>query len=864
MCVTNVSESISSDWLVETVEERMAQIVPSTNNEKCIVKLLSMIFQQKLEEKNKDDGEAGRSHRDPLVTRRYITEIFSPGNLSISALEAASSSVGLSIDSKDNVCSLKDQISAWLGARQKAKSILEIEDRGKMLFESYLSHYCNMAMPIAVQVLHGGSSDSGYVLMLRADGRLSYMRNATLSESAVYSIAHSGQSRDKVRAFNQLSKAFASPSVTCLLRFAFFEGLVYATEILPEVIRVLKGITKVQIPLSYRSKNDFTLFRHFLRSLPLKAKHINSQFNVHGMDARMLVRSDNEATHEEVCIPGGSTSLISRSSLVASAVTCAIYTTSRSEIDMLLRYSVTMSYIASIAVKDTRRLHDTSAMRFIAGAAFSFWLVSPDAQLLVDHDGEKMEIEPLHTNGDAVPASKRLKLESNSKPVDPLCAFLDCFELPGIDRKSLSANDVGGVDDVIVKLVPYLLTKDSFRLQKSISHVLMALLLRDKYQNRTEIMKPLIHLVKGIEELNSIELKLCTIYADILKDNTNDISFGLKRKKEDSIASSLFALCEECHDISAMQQLRNVINMLGGKSALIETDLGDDDEFRTVALFDALASLLEKENCRWAALKFSLTAARLTSMISKETPDGIRRSSQLWTHAYKLLENMGKIEEAYVAMLEVLDPKRQVDCIVSLVDHLCNYRQFEQLYTLPFAQSSSNLDLCILNEVCCTLEEKASTEDVDHTDTWSILYGFYISKSNYQAAAAAAFSYSRRIIFESTKKPFDVAVTLHRSLNMTAAALALVDSEDAWIQDANPVSIQKRTRQLQSEYDTSKVKLEYSLPSIIRLDDLYKDIAVAKACMHIASHIPNANFLKRDHDEIFSQLLALGMKTKFI
>ena len=38
------------------------------------------------------------------------------------------------------------------------------------------------------------------------------------------------------------------------------------------------------------------------------------------------------------------------------------------------------------------------------------------------------------------------------------------------------------------------------------------------------------------------------------------------------------------------------------------------------------------------------------------------------------------------------------------------------------------------------------------------------------------------------------------------------------------------------------------------------DIAVAKACMHISSYIPNANFLSRDHDEIFSQLLVLGKK----
>jgi hypothetical protein len=390
-----------------------------------------------------------------------------------------------------------------------------------------------------------------------------------------------------------------------------------------------------------------------------------------------------------------------------------------------------MGYFASTFVKDASPLHDSMTMRLLAGAAFSFWLVSPDAQLLVDYDRERMEIEPLHTNDDAVPASKRVKLESNSKPVDPLCAFLDRFELPGIDGKFLDANDVCVTDSVILRIVPYLLGKDSFRLQKSIYQVLTALLLGDKYQNRAEIMKPLIHLVNGIEQLDSIELKLCTLYANFLKDTSNDQS-GLRKKKEDSIANSLFALCEECHDISAMQQLRNAIIMLGGKSSLQENEIGDADEFKTVALFDSLASLLEKEDCGWAALKFSLAAARFASMISKETPDGIRRSSQLWTHAYKLLENMGKIEEAYVAMLEVLDPKRQVDCIVSLVDHLCNYRQLEHLYTLPLAQNSSNVDLCILDEVCRTLEEKASTEDVDHTDTWSVLYGFYISKCNYQ------------------------------------------------------------------------------------------------------------------------------------
>jgi len=304
--------------------------------------------------------------------------------------------------------------------------------------------------------------------------------------------------------------------------------------------------------------------------------------------------------------------------------------------------------------------------------------------------------------------------------------------------------------------------------------------------------------------------------------------------------------------------------MLGGKSSILETELREADELKTVSLLDALASLLEKENCRWAALKFSIAAARLASMIYKSTPDGIRRSSQLWTHSYKLLENMGKTEEAYVAMLEVVDPKRQVDCIVSLVDHLCNHHQLEQLYTLPFAQPSPDLEVCILDEVSRTLEEKASTEDVDDTDTWSILYGFYISKGNYQSAAKTAFSYSRRLITESSKKSFEIAVLLHKSLNMAAAALGLVDREDAWLEDASPICIQKRTRDLQSEYNMSKRKLEYALPSIIHLDDLYGDIAVAKACMLIASHIPNANFLRRDHDEIFSQLLVLGMITRQI
>eukprot|EP00890_Picochlorum_soloecismus_P000327 jgi/Picsp_1/1295/NSC_04776-R1_nuclear pore complex protein nup160 len=849
------------DWLVETVEERLAQIVPITSIEKCLIKILCMIFQQKLEEKikNQRGREAGRSYQDPLVTRRYVSEIFSPGNLNMYALEAALSSAGLHVDFEEDSCSLQKQISACIGAQQGAESILEIEDRGKMLFESYLSHYCKMTMPISVQVSYANSSDLGYVLMLRADGRVSYMRKATLSESVVYSIPHSGQSRDTVKAFNMLSKAFASPSVTCLLRFAFFEGLDYDTEILPEVVRVLKGITKAQIPLSYRSEHDLMLFRAFLRSLPLKAAYMNSQFNIHNMDVRLLVCSGNEDTPEEVSLTRAFTRLMSGTSLVTSAVACAVYSNSRSEIDILFRYSITMGYFASIAAMDAKSSHDSMTLTCIAGAAFSFWLVSPNAQLLVDSDRAKMEIEPLLTNDAAVPAPKRVKLGSKSKPIDPLFAFLDCFQLPGIANKSPDANDIGGIDDLIPEFVSILLTKKSLGLQKSITRVMISLFLGDKYQNRSETMKPLIHVVSGIEQLDGVEIKLCTIYAKILEDTSNDMSVYGERKKEDGIASSLFALCEECHDSSAMQQLRNCVNMLGGKSSILETELREADELKTVSLLDALASLLEKENCRWAALKFSIAAARLASMIYKSTPDGIRRSSQLWTHSYKLLENMGKTEEAYVAMLEVVDPKRQVDCIVSLVDHLCNHHQLEQLYTLPFAQPSPDLEVCILDEVSRTLEEKASTEDVDDTDTWSILYGFCISKGNYQSAAKTAFSYSRRLITESSKKSFEIAVLLHKSLNMAAAALELVDREDAWLEDASPICIQKRTRDLQSEYNMSKRKLEYALPSIIHLDDLYGDIAVAKACMLIASHIPNANFLRRDHDEIFSQLLVLGL-----
>jgi len=840
--------------LVETVEERMAQIVPSTDIEKCLTKILCMTFQQKLEDKSKDGREAGRSYQNPLVTRRYVTEMFSPGNLNVSALEAALNSVGLCIDSEEN---LQDQISNWIRGRQEAESILEIEDCGKMLFESYLSCYCKMAMPISVHILCANSSESGYVFILRADGRISYLRKGTMSESASYSVAPSGHSRDKIRAFNMLSRAFSSPAITCLLKFALFEGLDYTTEILPEVVKVLKGITKVQIPLSYRSEHDLKVFRAFLRSLPLKARDIDSQFSLQDMDVGLLLRIASEDPQEKA--PQAFTRLMPGSSLMESAIACAIYSNSRSEIDILFRYSITMGYFASIAVKDAKSLHDSMTLTCIARAAFSLWLVNPNLQLRVDNDRGRMQIEPLHTNDDPVPASKRVKLGSKSKPIDPLCAFLDCFELPEIDSTSLDANDVGIIDDIIRNFQSVFLTKDSFGLQKSLTRVLMSLLLGDRYQNRSEIMKPLIHLINGIEQLDGVEVKLCTIYAKILEESSDDMPVEKKWKKEDNISSSLFALCEECHDNSAIEQLRNYVGLLGGKSSISETELSDADELGAVGLFDALANLLDKANCRWAAIKFSIASARLASMISS-TPDSIRRSSQLWTHAYRLLENLGKTEEAYVAMLEVIDPKRQVDCIVSLIDHLCSHRRLEQLYSLPFAQHSPDLHVCILDEVSRSLEEKAITEDVDHTDTWSILYGFYVSKANYQSAAKAALSYSRRLIRESCKKSFDIAVALHKSLNMAAAALALVDREDAWLEDASPICIQKRTREIRNEDDTNKIHLEYTLPSIIRLDDLYRDIAVAKACMHISSYIPNANFLSRDHDEIFSQLLVLGKK----
>ncbi len=798
----------SSQYAVVSLESRLESLVASSEQGFEVLKIYFSEIQMALQ-------ECEEQHH---LGNYIVDTVFLPWSFSHVAMKKTFSTLEIPneciVDLSEGESSrcLQYSVEMWM---KTAASPLESFAKCAMFLETYIAELGDACAPVYVKVLQDQPLESNKtVVLMRNDGKISILSRA----SPVESIKYNGV--DLLSSFQNSMEEFLNPAAIAMARYAVCHGVNLKQKLLPSIVKVLKGEARVNAV-------EFGKHSSLVRGLWRKFPSIVQSFDLIeiGNSLSSLLKAYEERTQwikKADCAVNQVMISLSKS---------AMYGCSIAEIDLgftllaLLEYNLACNHIPYME----------NFRNMILPPLVSYWACTAP---ILQGNGTNVLKAPDFLEKSAIEhVSKKMKmLEIRGRKTQ---AFDVCFCLnPNISMGDV--RELQGIDSFISAS-----TNRCIWNADPVADFMHALIRHKNIMNKEEIVGSLLILVESLDRVNDIDTRFFQAYM-ASKRAAQSLHHPDHIELEQKGLGLFLNLCDTVYVKDNAEALIRCFESMGRS---IQEPMTEEK------YIDGIANILDYLGCVSSTTRCGLFSARLQE--SLETKEGHENASRVRSRVYKVLEENNHIEEAYTVALSILDPQRKADCVRGLVEHICSHRDLETLCSLPMIQTNSDDSINVLDQIMQDLWERAIKESIDDSRTYSVLFDLYVTRGNFQSAAAALLLYCRRLAKESTQPHLHILLELQKRLTIVAGCLRVVDESDAWLEDASELNISVR----KTFSGSTTVSKEYTSPQIVTIHEIEKESILVKALIQIVSVVPDYSIHSTPQDVLY-QLLELQLHSE--
>lgn len=762
-----------------------------------------------------------------------LDDVFLPFNLSVEAMEAALQVLGVEYDERNDI---RSQITSWI----LDEASVEPFTRCVEFLDAYLAEYQRHCCPLAVKVIqsHGDDAEQKTVVVVRGDGKMSCLFDAHPFESIRHHSRTTNSGADLVSEFYAVMNVFTSSAAVSMSLYALRQGVDLKEELLPVLVKVVTGHMRVDAVEFGRKALSV---RKVLRNFPVMLNDWEQDVIGPVVD-RIMTESKCELPEEDwsygnVNVEGNTCFL------EASALHSSVHSWAGARLDLLIKLGVALEYFSGSMNRSQLYMTASKKLEIIFGECFSVlyvhWACMQNVFLQ-----KHVQVPELMTDEDVLmkgPFSKRAKCETGEEDVYAHAIILGLMNAPAALQ---NVQDMCSLRNAVLGT----LGQGSNNLPTALAH---SILRNARIVNQDDTIESLTRVFNAAPFLGSFEMKIFKAFFLIKICQMAQDSYDRNLREQEALSvllSSEFISSEFAEDSKRFSEsLESVCRWIG-----VSWDACDALSWEDY--LGLLGGIVERLGSNNIFKCVTILSAR--SYERSQSSEGAGKSVHAWGKLYRMLKDEGHLDEAYVAALSILDPQRQIDCIRNLVDRIWSTNALVTLCTLPLLELRDVGNVNVFDQISHALWDKALKEPIDESKNYLVLYDFYVSRGNFQSAAAAVLSYCRRMVKESDQGSLEIALSLQKMLTLAEGCLKMIDPVDAWLEDSNPLDQETFVKDFVT--DDVVATTEYTIPKVIDIRIVQREFALVKALVHIASIIPNYE-MNKSEKEIFSQLLALSL-----
>ncbi|KAG9291446.1 hypothetical protein G9A89_021865 [Geosiphon pyriformis] len=229
-------------------------------------------------------------------------------------------------------------------------------------------------------------------------------------------------------------------------------------------------------------------------------------------------------------------------------------------------------------------------------------------------------------------------------------------------------------------------------------------------------------------------------------------------------------------------------------------------------------------------------ALRAFNEEERKSPEGKELMIDLWFIMFKNALAADLYDEAFLAMMENPDKKRQKSCLREFIEVMCRNDEAQKLCQFSY----HNLE----EEFERILDAKADDSLVMESPNYSaIAYSYYIFSGNYVQAARNMYYFAQKIEeIEVSSDVFTQWVSQQAQSYLAAInALELVEEKHAWFDFPRKGQSNDNRRRKRPRYnppsETDQLQQSKKDIDIIELGDIKKEYAIALVKLKLGSHL---------------------------
>ena len=797
----------SASYQVKTMDMRLGGILPASDVEHEILKMFFVELERVM-------SASKFEYRSRSMWGYAVHTARLPWNSSRRALWDAGRACGALDGTEGTTEGHRTEVAMELMAQgiqdwiDGSSSVVEAFERSMAFLKAYVGGFVRASDPRSIQVIQTNpSSPDRLIVLVRGNGLISAMADASAEES----LCHVDPSCASLAA---LSSPCMGPAAMALARYAMCLGVSVKGELVPAIVDIVTGKCHLNAVEFGRYHADVRrAFRAFSVSVASLHAANGDQFAEIAGKLFDIGSTREEASPWTVCsfdpdrgAPGAHGHDI-RGSLVKVALDgCA-----RARLDISLQLLIVASGLRDGALID-------SLASSLKPAVLSHWACTTTALTNAGGKSEPIAVEDS--------AKKRKQMVQGGRQHVFDLALKCCDELAG--PLSERGGMIVGMDGLRVGVIHQFLSSSNG--MRPVMHAIM----RSKcVSNKLELLDSLLGVIEDGEDASFKFFKAYNLSRKTQSAAGDDV---VERYRLDQEGLGLFlSLC----DIMERDELAECISSVTGKDPT--PDLTPE------GYIDAVAEIVDHLGCSSSAVRAGLFSAKI-----QEASGATEAAARARTRVFKTLEENGHMQEAYTIALSVSHPQRQLDCLKSLIACVCSGRMVDVLCSLPLVSLQDGTGINVLELVTHALWDRANKEPIDRTTTYSTLFSFFVSRGNFQSAARALLMHARRITSESEQSGTEKLLALQKILTTAVGCLKLVRESDAWLEDGT-IGCDIKVRK------TEGFQMEYSVPTTITVEDLEKELLLAKSLLKVVSLNPEFDIQRASHHDILVELLESGL-----
>jgi hypothetical protein len=802
----------SSHYVVETLEMRLNGLLPSSEVEREILKMLYVDLERIM---------LGQKRNHTM--RRYMLDtVCQLPTSSKAGLVEAARQVRVPMVSEDLMSlEILETVQEWIN---DSESDIEVFEKAYGFLGAFLASICVRCSPRAVQVIQMHPSDTKRLIVVgRGDGNFSFVVEASEEEALSFDAACSAL-------VSGTKDCLGLPALS-LVRYALCHGVPLRNTLVPLLVNLVHGKSHVS---AVEFGKHHTAVRKAFRAFSMAKVAVD----VSCIAEKVISLSAECSKEDEVW---GKRYNRPASDFVLDIARTALEGCTRSRLDLALQLLV---------IEASRHSERDLYERLISSlgpTVLSHWSCTMP---MVDGGSVKSEpLVPQYVAGDLTSQMddrlsskrfKRLLLEGKQ---------LYAFHLAvGLHEKLSHTCKDGSLlsMDHFIRLV----LNDFTGPQNTMRYLLHAIMRNEHVINKEQMFDSLLGVIEAVEgSVKDVEMVFFKGYN--LSKRCSEAYSGTvlhmddRARFEQEGLGLMLRLCD-IDDSNTADLLRECVISLTGK------DPGG--ALTSESYIDTITEILEQLGCSFSTTRSGLFAARLQETMGSEA--ALEKGARSMARVYKALEEQNHMEEAYSVALSIKEPQRRLDCVKGLVGKLCSLRQIDVLCTLPLIALQDGEDTQVLDQVILALWDRASKESIDSSNTYFVLFDLYVSRGNYQSAAAALLYYCRRLTNESELGKLEKLLRSRKILIMVAGCLKLVHPSDAWLEDS-AAGQDIRSRESWASPGRS-MSMKYMVPKTITVDEIEKECVMVKCLIKLVCVKPEFDVNSATHHDLLAELLERG------